>query len=170
MDYYKKYIKYKNKYNFIKQNSLQIGGDSKLVHILYVKGRIVSDPNKYEIICVSDTMDDLINLAKDVPENMIAPFKDKVLEHMFSQKLYTDVKPEKYDVLKLDVNTTNEKDDKTSSNDESTLYYTYNNVGLVELIYNDREKLKLEATNSDDIKEIKKNNIDWEIPVFTDKI
>jgi hypothetical protein len=26
MDYYKKYIKYKNKYNFIKQNSLQIGG------------------------------------------------------------------------------------------------------------------------------------------------
>jgi hypothetical protein len=101
---------------------------------------------------------------------MIAPFKDKVLEHMFSQKLYTDVKPEKYDVLKLDVNTTNEKDDKTSSNDESTLYYTYNNVGLVELIYNDREKLKLEATNSDDIKEIKKNNIDWEIPVFTDKI
>ena len=26
MDYYKKYIKYKNKYNFIKQKSLQIGG------------------------------------------------------------------------------------------------------------------------------------------------
>ena len=39
MDYYKKYIKYKNKYNFIKQNSLQIGGgieeyDNKLMPVL----------------------------------------------------------------------------------------------------------------------------------------
>ena len=168
MDYYKKYIKYKNKYIFIKQNLLQIGGDSKLVYILYVKGR--KDPNKYEIIFVTDTMDNLLNHANDVPENMIAPFKDKVLEHMFSQKLYTDVKPEKHDVLKLDVNTTNEKDDKTSSNDESTLYYTCNTEGLVELIYNDREKLKLEAPKDADIKEIKKNNLDWSIPIFTEKI
>jgi len=142
--------------------NLVAGGDS--VSLLYVKGR--EDPDVYELIMVADNMNDLLLHAKDVSGNMASSFVNEVDNHMYVQMAFLNRDMNNSKTTKLSSKAMmNTKGTRISSNDESTLYYTYDTSGLVISIYNNREELQSAFPNAD-IKSIKKNNFDWHHPLF----
>ena len=160
---YKKLKRSRNQLNRRRSRRSQLRGGSKPVWILYAKGR--EEPDKYEIILVADNINDLKLLANDVPENMVSPFKDVIHDNMFVQFQFTDVKPDKITLRQLPSGPKKAEGQRISSQDKSTLFYTYSPNGLVRLIYTNPEDLVRDDPGAD-IKTIKKNNFDWNMPIF----
>ena len=140
------------------------GGDS--VCMLYVNMNKDKKPEKYELILVADNIQDLKIWAKDVSPNMISSFKDEVNNYMYVQVTKLNGQTDTTKIRKLDLSKFKyERFQSISSEDESTLYYTYDCSGLVLAIYNNREDIE-RAFPEADIKSIKKNNFDWKLPLF----
>lgn len=158
----KKLKRSRNLLNRRRSRRSYLHGGSKPVWILYAKGR--EDPEKYEIITVADNINDVKLLAHDVPENMVSPVMNVILDNMFVQFQNTDVKPDKIQLRKYKPGP-KVRFETIKSQDESTLYYTYNTDGLVRLIYTNPEDLARDDPGAD-IKTIKKNNFDWNMPLF----
>jgi hypothetical protein len=143
-------------------------GDS--VSLLYVKNR--EDREEYELILVADNLQDLLLLAKDVPQNMMEfYFKDVVLDYMYTQVTLLNRNIDRNTLRNLPYELIiNVKGDQISSNDESILYYLCDDFsGLVTSIYNNRDDLirAFPKVNIKSIKSIKKNTFDWNHPLFT---
>ena len=123
-------------------------------------------PEKYELILVADNIQDLKLQAKDVSPNMGSSFKHEVNNHMYLQVTNLNGQTDTTKIRKLDLSKfKSERFQSISSSDESTLYYTYDCSGLVLAIYTNREELQ-SAFPEADIKSIKKNNFDWNHPLF----
>ncbi len=138
------------------------GGGANSVSVLYVKGR--ENPEQYELIMVADNIQDLILQSKDVPENMVSPFKDRVLDQMYVQFLKLNEKQDTNNIRKLDPNS-KVSGNQISSKDDSVLFYTYNPSGIVQGMYSTRKDLE-HAFPGADIKSTKKNRFDWSSPLF----
>ena len=139
-------------------------GSGAPVHILYALKN-----DHYHLIYISDNQNDLKLLSKDVPENMDTkdPFQKEVINNMYIQTNTLDVKPKNYNTPRQ-LMPEEEGVMPMRSDDETMLYYTLNDRGLVKYIYTNRENLEKVASGAE-ILTLKKNNVYWRSPVFSYK-
>ena len=154
-----------NKQNNRRSRRLNLRGGDGSVSLLYVNFNKNKKPEKYELILAADNIQDLILQSKDVDQNMVSSFKDEVINHMYFQIIKLDVPSDTMKFRKLEP-TRKVTSKMISSKDESTLFYTYDCSGLVLAIYQNREDIE-RAFPEADIKSIKKNNFDWNHPLFS---
>jgi hypothetical protein len=149
-----------------------IGGDYIEVFLLYVMHHDNPDAfeHDYELILVTDNICDLLLLANDVSGNMAtqSDYKDAVVDNMFFHMFYLNNTINRK-FVKIPYELIISAKGRTSSDDESTLYYTCDSsTGLVKAIYNNRDDLE-RAFPEADIKSIKKNTLDWNHPLFSSR-
>lgn len=160
---YQKQRKSRNQQKNKRSRRLNLRGGGDSVSMLYVKG---SNSEIYELISVADNIQDLLLLARDVPENMVSSFKQSVMNNMYVQITFlngpcdiTQIRP--FNPLK----TSPVKGQTISSNDESILFYTDDGEGRVLAIYNKEADIKHAYPNAH-IKSIKKNTMNWDSTIF----
>jgi hypothetical protein len=143
-----------------RQSNKQQGG-SGVVHILYA----LKDGHYY-LIYIGDNQNDVILLSKDVPENMSRsnPFRKEVMNQMYIQTIHLDRKPKNYNTPRQLMPEENGVM-PMRSDDETVLYYTLNERGLVKYIYTNKQNLEKVASAAE-IFTLKKNDVDWHSPIF----
>ena len=136
-------------------------GASGVVHILHAQ-----KDGHYYLIYIGDNENDLILLSKDVPENMGRDnlFREEVLNKLFIQTIQLDRKPKNYNTPRQLMPVENGVP-PMKSDDDTVLYYTLNERGLVKYIYTNKQNLEKVASGAQ-IFTIKKNNVDWRSPIF----